>query len=76
MNQKNSIAYKISRIRFELNLKQGELAPKTEVSQSTISKIEKSQRIPDYNFLNKLIVEFNINPMYLFGNNEEIFQRK
>ncbi len=76
MNQKNSIAYKISRIRFELNLKQGELASKTEVSQSTISKIEKSQRIPDYNFLNKLIVEFNINPMYLFGNNEEIFQRK
>lgn len=71
--RENNIHNRIARIRFELGLNQKEFAEKLNVTQSTISKYEKNERTPDYSFLENLVNEFNVNPMYLFDKSEDIF---
>ena len=69
----NSIHNRIARIRFELGLKAKEFANILGVAPASISRYENTERLPDYTFLEKLVTELNVNPMYLFDKSENMF---
>lgn len=73
---KNTLGYRLSKIRFELGLNKKQLADKLNISQQCITRYERNEREPDYSFLLILIKEFNINPDFIFGLNEIIFKHK
>ena len=70
---KDSLAYRLARVRFELGISQKDFANLLDVAQSTVSKIEKGDRLPDYKFLEDIVNCFNVNLMYIFGKSEDIF---
>lgn len=74
--KKDSIGYRLARIRFELGLNQKEFAFKLGVTQSAISKYQRNERLPDYGLLEKLVNLFNINTEYVFGKSENMFNEK
>ncbi len=71
---KNSLGYRLSRIRFELGLNQKEIAIKLNVAQSTVSRIEKGDRQPDYIYILNLVDKCNVNLEYIFGKSDLIFK--
>lgn len=71
--RENNIHNRIARIRFELGLNKKEFSQKTNIAQSSITRYESGVRTPDYSFLENLVREFNVNPMYLFDKSEDIF---
>ena len=64
---------KLKLIRFVKGLNKKQFAELTGVAQSTITRYESGERTPDYSFLENLVREFNVNPMYLFDKSEDIF---
>lgn len=71
---KNTLGYRLSRIRFELGLNQKEIAIKLNVAQSTVSRIEKGDRQPDYIYILNLVDKCNVNLEYIFGKSDLIFK--
>ncbi len=71
--RENNIHNRIARIRFELGLNKKEFSQKMNIAQSSITRYESGERTPDYSFLENLVREFNVNPMYLFDKSEDIF---
>lgn len=65
-----NIAEKIKYIREYTNLNQKEFAKKLNVTQSTVSKYEKNERVPDFFVLKNLFEHFNVNPNWLFDDIE------
>jgi len=57
---------KIKFIRESLELNQKEFAEKLNITQSTVSKYEKNERIPDFHVLKNLFENFNVNPNWIF----------
>lgn len=57
---------KLQLILDSFNMNQSELALKTGVSQSTISKYLKGERSPDFIFINNLINNLGIDPYFIF----------
>jgi len=66
------ISEKIKYIRNDLNLNQKDFANLLNVAQSTVSRIEKGERQPEYEFLRNFIIKFNINPDWIFFDKEPI----
>lgn len=64
---------KLRYIRFLKKINQKEFAAKLNVTQSTISKYEKNERTPDYNFIKGLVSELNVNPNWIFLDEEPVF---
>ena len=64
------ISEKIKYIRNDLNLNQKDFANLLNVAQSTVSRIEKGERQPEYEFLRNFIIKFNINPDWIFFDKE------
>lgn len=60
------ISEKINLIRTNLKLNQKDFADLLNVTQAAISRYEKGERKPDFNFLESLIKVLKINPMWLF----------
>lgn len=71
---KNTLGYRLSKLRFELELNKKQLADKLCISQQCITRYEKNEREPDYSFLLLLIKEYKINPDFIFGFSEDIFK--
>jgi transcriptional regulator with XRE-family HTH domain len=71
--RENNIHNRIARIRFELGLNKKEFSLRTNMAQASITRYESGERTPDYSFLENLVKEFNVNPMYLFDKSEDIF---
>ncbi len=67
------ISKKIKLIRNDLNISQKDFANLLDVAQSTVSRIEKGDRQPEYDFLKDLINKFNINPDWIFFDRNPIF---
>jgi transcriptional regulator with XRE-family HTH domain len=67
------ISEKIKYIRNDLNLNQKDFANLLNVAQSTVSRIEKAERQPEYEFLRNFIIKFNINPDWIFFDVEPAF---
>lgn len=67
------ISRKIKLIRNDLNISQKDFANLLDVAQSTVSRIEKGDRQPEYDFLKDLINKFNINPDWIFFDRNPIF---
>lgn len=70
---KNSLGYRLSKIRFELGLNQKEIAIKLNVTQATVSKYERNEREPDYSYILNLSDKCNVNLEYIFGKSDIIF---
>ncbi len=60
------ISEKINLIRTNIKLNQKDFAKLLNVTQAAISRYEKGERKPDFNFLESLIKVLKINPMWLF----------
>lgn len=73
---KNTLGYRLSKIRFELGLNKKQFANKLCISQPCITRYENNDREPDYSFLLILIRDFNINPDFIFGFNDNIFKHR
>lgn len=68
MNRKNNIlGERISHLRKNANLKQGELAELLKISYSTLSLYESGRRIPNDELKIKLADYFNVSVDYLIG---------
>lgn len=67
------ISEKIKFIRESVKLSQKEFAEKLNITQSTVSKYEKNERMPDFNVLKNLFFHFNINPNWIFFDIEPAF---
>ena len=67
------ISEKIKYIRNDLNLNQKDFANLLNVAQSTVSRIEKGERQPEYEFLRNFIIKFNINPDWIFLTKNQFF---
>jgi len=67
-----NISEKINIIRKKEKKTQGEFAQLLNIGISSIKRYEKGDRVPDYLFLEKLVKQFNINPMWLFFDDENI----
>lgn len=63
---KDTLGESIRSARINLNLTQGELARKFNVSIGYIKMLENSHRKPKYEFLIKIIRELNIQPDSIF----------
>jgi transcriptional regulator with XRE-family HTH domain len=57
-------------LRKSLNLNQGELAEKLELSRSAVSSYERGIREPDFDTLEKIADFFNVDKGYLLGEAE------
>lgn len=67
MNEKE-VGERIRNIRKKLNLKQGELGKVLNISDSTLSDIEKGKSRPTFDFLYNIVKLYNVNLYYiLFG---------
>jgi transcriptional regulator with XRE-family HTH domain len=60
-------------IRDSSKLKQSEFAEKLGVAQSTISKLEKEGTTPDFFTIQNLLINFKVNPNWIFFDLEPIF---
>lgn len=68
-----NIFEKIKFIRDSSKLNQNEFAEKLGIAQSTVSKLEKEGTTPDFFAIQNLIVNFKINPNWIFFDIEPIF---
>lgn len=68
-----TIGEKLALIGLLKKLNQKELAEKLNVTQSTISRYQKDERIPDYNLLKNLVEKLNVNPSWLLSDSNQIF---
>lgn len=73
--KKDSIGYRLARIRFELGLNAKEYSNILGVAQSSISRYENNERTPDYELLSKLVNNLGVNCEYIFGKSEVIFTK-
>mgnify|MGYP003613260497 CR=1 FL=1 len=73
---KNSLGYRLSRIRFEFGLNKKQLADKLYISQQCITRYEKNEREPDYSYILNLVDKCNVNLEYVFGKSDIIFNDK
>ncbi len=64
---------KIKYIRNDLLINQKDFSNLLDVAQSTVSRIEKGERQPEYDFLKTLITKFNINPDWIFFDRHPMF---
>lgn len=71
--KKDSIGYRLARIRFELGLNAKECANILEIAQSSLGRYEKNERTPDYELLLKLVNNLGVNSEYIFAKSEIIF---
>jgi len=67
-----NISEKIKIIRKKEQKNQEEFAKLLDIGISSIKRYEKGDRVPDYLFLEKLVKQFNINPMWLFFDDENV----
>jgi transcriptional regulator with XRE-family HTH domain len=72
---KDSIGYRLARIRFELGLNAKEYANILGIAQSSIGRYEKNERTPDYELLSKLVNNLGVNSEYIFAKSEIIFTK-
>ncbi len=70
---KNTLGYRLSRIRFELGLNAKEFSNILSIAQSSMGRYEKNERYPDYIFLLNLVDKCNVNLEYVFGKSDNIF---
>jgi len=67
-----NISEKIKIIRKKEKKTQEEFAQLLNIGISSVKRYENGDRVPDYSFLDKLVKQFNINPMWLFLDDENI----
>lgn len=65
---------KISDLRAGTKKNQADFANELGISQASLSNYEKGVRIPDVNFIYRLLKTFSVNPMWFFQNNDPIDQ--
>ncbi len=68
-----NIYEKFKFVRDSNKLNQSEFADSLELSQSTVSKLEKEGTTPDFFAIQNLINNFRVNPNWLFFDSEPIF---
>lgn len=61
------ISEKIKQVRESFSLNQKDFAERLGITQAAISRYEKKERIPDIDFLDSLIKNFKINPLWLLS---------
>ena len=72
---KNTVAYRVIKIRNALNIKGKDLASRLKISQPCLSEIEKGKYYPNFEFMFNIASEFNVNLYYLlFGKGEMIVE--
>ena len=71
--QNIEIFEKIKFVRTTLKLNQKEFAEKLDITQATISRYEKNERIPDFYVLQKMFQVLNVNPMWIFDKSDIVF---
>lgn len=79
MHEKMNIHDKLRYIRFLKKINKKQFAELLEVSQPTVARYESEEREPDYNFIKGLVSELNVNPNWIFLDEEPVFlkiQRK
>ncbi|MBO3312104.1 helix-turn-helix domain-containing protein [Clostridium perfringens] len=59
-----TIGDKIKRLRISTGLNYNNFAKKARVGTMTIYRWENGLRVPDYKYLNQLIINFNLNKNY------------
>lgn len=64
---------KLRYIRFLKNINKKQFAELTGVAQPTITRYESGDRTPDYNFIKGLVSELNVNPNWIFLDEEPVF---
>ncbi|WP_456370513.1 helix-turn-helix domain-containing protein [Thermodesulfatator atlanticus] len=67
------IGKKIKYVRKHYKLSQEEFAAYFGISQRSLSALEIGERRIDFNVLNTLVQKFQVNPMWLFFDEEEPF---
>jgi len=76
MHKNMNIHEKLRYIRFLKNINKKQFAALLEVSQPTVARYESGEREPDYNFIKGLVSELNINPNWIFLDEEPVFLSK
>lgn len=71
---KNTLGYRLAKVRFELGFNKKQLADKIKVSPQCVARYENNERVPDYNYLEKLVNMFDVDAEYIFGKSEVIFK--
>lgn len=64
---------KIKCVRENRKLNQAQFAQELGVTQAAISKYERTDRLPDTNFINAMIEKLNLNPTWFFLNKGAMF---
>lgn len=70
------VGERIKEIRRELRISQKEFAEKIEISGSFLSEVEANKSKPGYEFLNNIILTFNVNPLYLMTGKGNMFLKR
>jgi DNA-binding XRE family transcriptional regulator len=70
---KNTVAYRVIKIRNTLNIKGKDLASRIKISQPCLSEIEKGKYYPNFEFMFNIAREFNVNLYYLVFGEGEMF---
>ena len=70
------VGQRIKEIRRELRISQKEFAEKIEISGSFLSEVEANKSKPGYEFLNNVILKFDVNPLYLMTGKGNMFLRR
>ncbi len=67
---------KLHEIRKKLNLSQEEIAAQTNTSYRAYTSYERGDRKPSFEFLENLVIKFNVNLNWLIANTGEPFETK
>jgi transcriptional regulator with XRE-family HTH domain len=68
-----TLGEKLVKIRENLDFNQEKFAEKLGIHAKTLREYEKNKRQPQTETLKTLISEYNVNPYYLFLNDEDMF---
>ena len=67
---------KLHEIRKKLNLSQEEIAAQTNTSYRAYTSYERGDRKPSFEFLENLVIKFNVNLNWLIANTGKPFETK
>jgi transcriptional regulator with XRE-family HTH domain len=70
------VGERIKEIRRELRISQREFAREVEISSSFLSEVEAGKCKPGFGFINRAVLKFKVNPLYLLMGIGEMFLKK
>jgi transcriptional regulator with XRE-family HTH domain len=73
---KNTLAYRVIKIRNALNIKGKDLASRLKISQPCLSEIENGKHPPNFNFIYNIYNEFHVNLYYLLYGEGDMFEER